>query len=810
MPITTIPFRPGINRELTNYSNKGGFYNSEKIRFRNGSPEKLGGWINANASATFNGVARSFTAWETSDGTSLIGFGTNQKYYIVGPNTATSIGNTSNIYNDVTPVNPLISGTVTLGATPFTTVSGSPLVNVVDTNYVLLTTGTFINFTSTTTANGVTINGPYEIIAFTANGYQIVASTNATSSGSFGTSVTLTYSVNAVSGVDVLAAGWGVGTWGSGTWGIGATLSNFNVLQVWSQANFGNDLLSALSGGALYYWTYTNASTFNPAVTINAKAGLQIKTTQTVAASVTASNTFTILNAQGVDYGAIVSGTGIPANTYVTSNYTGYTTVTVSNNVTLTAGQQVNFSYSQYCAPTQVGQIIVSPTNQFTVALGSTPYNPYSFSPSFSPLLVRWSDQSVPWEWTPATYNQSGQQSLSVGSYIVGGLNTRQEILIWTDRALYSMQYVGAPFVFTFNLMMDNISLIGQNAAISVNGATYWMGNDKFYIYNGTVTTLPCTVRKFVFSNINVAQAGQVVCGQNEQYNEIWWFYPSIKSPINDSYVIYNYAENLWYYGTLNRTAWLQSSLFVWPMAIFSLQTTYLYNSISASGATLLTFVNGGSYPVSGTVKIDNEYISYTGLTSYSSGSTFYPNTYQATITGRGLYSTTTAAHGAYTKINYIVPNQITFQDNGIDDNTQLIGIQPFTSYLQTADFDINGGDHFGYVWRFLPDFTFQGSTAGTPSIVLTINARNSSGSSYLTSTGGDEGNTITNTDGTVNNTQSAPIPPNTYPVEQYTGVLYTRIRGRQMNFTITSSGQTGVFWQMGTQRFDVRPDGRR
>ena len=166
-----------------------------------------------------------------------------------------------------------------------------------------------------------------------------------------------------------------------------------------------------------------------------------------------------------------------------------------NNAVTLAAGDPVNFSYSGQTAPTQVNQVIVSSTYQFVVALGSTPYNPQTFNQPFNPMLVRWSDQSIPYEWTPATYNQSGEQTLAAGSYIVGGISTRQENLIWTDRALYSMQYVGAPFVFSFTLMMDNISIASPYAMITVNGVTYWMGVDKFYMYNGTVTPLPCSVQ---------------------------------------------------------------------------------------------------------------------------------------------------------------------------------------------------------------------------------------------------------------------------------------------------------------------------
>ena len=859
MPITKIEFKPGINREVTNYAGSGGYYDSNNIRFRSGNPEKIGGWTAFDVG--YNGVARTMWYWQTSSGCSLIAIGTNQKYYI-------EAGGSGGTFNDITPTT---TGTLT---NPFATTSGSKVVTVLDSTSITL--GTFVNFSSTT-VGGVTINGLYEIInyptlptlattaasgaagtatisfaaqafavpagskvtisgvtptgyngtytvtasttssvsfanattgaqtiagtiQFSIAGYQILASANATSTTVGGGSVTATYDLNAGNAVvSSSTGGWGASPWGAGGWGSATPTSV--PLRLWSQANFGDNLVFAQNNGGLYYWefdtTYPDALPMGSTnTTITTAPSKKIKTTQTVVNAVTSSTTFVVANAQGIDYGALVTGSGVPANTYVSKSpdYTGSVNVTVTNAVTLTAGQQVSFSYSGQTAPTEVGSVIVSTTNQIVIALGSTPYNPATFAQSFSPMLVRWSDQSLPYEWTPATYNQSGEQSLSLGSYIVCGLSTRQENLIWTDRALYSMQYVGSPYVFNFHLMMDNISIISSNAMISVNGATYWMGADKFYFYNGTVVPLPCSVRKYIFSNINQSQAEQIVCGQNEQFNEIWWFYPSTSSLVNDSYVIYNYLDSTWYYGTMNRTAWLQTSLQTYPLAVYSVQNSYLSAAINAS-ATSISLLNASSYPSSGTVLIDSEQISYTGVTTTS-------------LTGctRGVNGTTAASHAAYAAVQSYTYNQILNHEIGVDDVSSNVAgaTNPITTYLQTSDFDINGGDHFGYVWRFLPDFTFQGSTAATTQIYLTLNPRNSPGAAYLT--GGDIGNVA---DSTVSNTQAAPLPPNTTPVEQFTNVIYTRIRGRQMNFKVQSTA-TGVTWQMGVMRFDVRPDGRR
>jgi len=811
MPIVKIPFQPGINREVTNYAGSGGYYDCDKIRFRAGNPEKIGGWINAYYPNTFYGVARSIWNWETSTTLNLIAMGTNQKYYV----------NFGGTYYDITPV----AGTATL-TNPFATTSGSPLVTVTDPTSV--TVGTWVTYSGATAVGGLTLNGSYEVISIVSGGYTIIAGSNATSTATGGGTVTASYQINAGNAtVASSGSGWGGPGWGQGGWGGvnsgGQLVTTYLPLRLWSQANFGDNLVAAISDGAMYYWTPTFSSGgFSPMVTINSAAASNVKTTQTVVSAVTSSTTFVVANSQGVDYGAVVAlgtgasgGSSIPAGTTVSASpyYTGYTTVTVSNAVTLAAGDPVNFSYSGQTAPTQVNQVIVSSTYQFVIALGATPYNPQTFSQPFNPMLVRWSDQSIPYEWTPATYNQSGEQTLVAGSYIVGGIATRQENLIWTDRALYSMQYVGAPFVFSFQLMMDNISIASPYAMITVNGVTYWMGTDKFYMYNGTVTPLPCSVRKYVFSNLNQTQSYQVVCGQNEQFNEVWWLYPSSQSYVNDSYVIYNYAENSWYYGTINRTAWFNSSLQYNPLAVFSIQTSYLSSAITTTGAiNSIPVINAFSYPQSGVVIIGSEQLSYTGNIGTA-------------LTGitRAVNNTTAVTHSQYAKVSFVAPNQILFHEYGVDDVSTGTAV-PINSYLQTSDFDIGqGGDHFGYVWRMLPDFTFVGSTANTPTIYLTLNPRNNSGVPYLTSTGGDENNSVALTDGTVLNTQDAPTPPNqatpglnytsfprnTYPVEQYTGAIYTRVRGRQMAYVI-SSNSTGVQWQMGAMRFDIRPDGRR
>jgi hypothetical protein len=422
--------------------------------------------------------------------------------------------------------------------------------------------------------------------------------------------------------------------------------------------------------------------------------------------------------------------------------------------------------------------IIDSPVNDFVITCGSTPYDPTNFSPTFNPLLVRWSDQGNAYEFVPEVTNQSGEQSLSHGSYIVTAVNTRQEILVWTDTALFSMQYVGPPFVWSFTLLDQDVSIASQNSMLTVNNVVYWMGRDKFFMYSGRVETLPCTLRQFVYSDINYDQLSQVVAGANEGYNEVWWFYPSANSTINDRYVIYNYLERIWYYGNINRSFWSEHSQRNYPLAAFSLDTGFLATAINSS-VTTIALTDTSTYPMSGTVQIGSEKISYTD----KSGNT---------LTGcvRGAESTTAASHEQYTEVTYIVPNQVMQHEVGNDDASVTPAL-PIEAYIETSDFDIQDGQTFGYVWRMLPDLNFTGSNATSPTVTLTVRPRQNSGSNYTNA----DSPTVTRTA--------------TIPIQQYTGQVYTRVRGRQMAFRVDST-ELGVAWQMGMMRIDVRPDGRR
>jgi hypothetical protein len=764
MPLTKLQLRPGITRETTNYAAEGSYYSCDKIRFRYGFPEKIGGWTNYSPGNSFAGVSRSLFNWATYTNANLLALGTNQKYYV----------EYGGVYNDITP----LRATATLGTDPIETVSGSLLATITHAGHGT-EAGSFVTFSGATAVGGLTIEGEYEVIAvLTPNTYTIASPTAASSAATGGgAAVVAAYLLSAGNPTFTTAGGWGAGPWGRGTWGSDYVLGGVaSQLRLWSQDNHEEDLVFAPRGGSLYYWT-ADVSTFTRGRLLSAVAN-ETEKFRTTATSGGAGTTITVADASFINVGSVViSGTNIatPGTDYVTA--ISGNTVTLSAATSGAASGVYVFSYAGRYVPNTVSYVLSSDTSGFTITLGSTRYDPTTFTQTFDPMLVRWSDQSRPWEFVPETTNQSGEVDLSNGSYLVCGIDTQQEILVWSDTALFSMQYVGPPYTFSFSLRADNISIAGPNAVAAANGVSYWMGADKFYTYAGQVQTLPCSVRKFVFNDFNANQLFQVVAGTNEAFNEVWWFYPSATSNINNRYVAYNYLDNVWTYGTLNRTAWLDSGLRSNPMAVFSLQASFLDADLTAD-ATSFALVNAASYPTSGTVTIEDEDIAYTMIIGNTvSGCT------------RGVNGTTAATHLAYRPVTYRVPNQVLFHESGVDDR-ELPTAAPINAFIESNDFDIADGHQFGFVTRILPDVSFEGSTANNPAVTMTVRARGNSGRPYTT----DGVPTVART--------------STSPIEQYTGEVFVRIRGRQMTLKIESTA-LGVAWQLGAARIDVRPDGR-
>jgi hypothetical protein len=631
MPLQKTLFKPGVNRENTRYTTEGGWYECDKIRFRQGNPEKIGGWTRFNAN-TFLGVCRSLWNWITLGGANLVGVGTNLKFYICQ----------GGAYYNITPV----GATPTTIANPFSAVTIAPYSSTITVTAAShgLDTDDFVRFDNVA-AGGLggniteaVLEQTYQVTVVNANTFTFLAkdpstgalvTSNASDTGNGGASVQVYYPLSPGPATQVPIIGWGAGPWNTGVWGTGTSAPI--PLRLWNQYNYGEDLLYGPRGAALYYWDSSG-------------------------------------------------GTGSP----------GYNITTVGDADT----------------PTVQNYFTVSDVSRFVIVFGTNDYG----SATLDPMLIRWSDQEDYTTWTPAATNQAGSVRLSHGSEIITAIQTRQEIVVFTDSAVYSLQYLGPPVVWGTQLLGDNISIVGPNAVSVASGVMYWMGIDKFYRYDGRVQTLNCDLRRYVFNDFNFEQNLQVFSGTNEGFNEIWWFYCSANSTTVDKYVVYNYLENTWYYGTLARTAWLDSGLLDFPIA-----ATYINNLVQ--------------------------------------------------------------------------------HEDGIDDNSTATPTA-IESYISSSEFDIGDGHNFGFVWRILPDLTFSNSTVSStnqqPQVNMTLYGLYNSGS------------------GSVDNASQAVVKGTTYVItEEFTGQIYTRVRGRQLIFRIGST-QLGTTWQLGAPRIDIRQDGRR
>jgi len=718
MPLKKIMFRPGVNRENTRYAAEtmgaggsmavqnatAGWYESDKIRFRAGTPEKIGGWQRISTS-TFLGVCRSLWNWVTLGLVNLLGVGTNLKFYL----------EKGGAYYDITP----IRATSTINNNPFA-LTASTTVTVTDTAHGCIT-GDFVTFSGATDIGGVgtnviasILNREFQVTVLSANTYtiQIAVVPNATAlagSPGGGASVVAAYQINTGAAYALPSVGWGAGTWSTGPWGVGS--SSTSSIRLWSQSNWGEDLVFGPRGGGMYYWDATG-TTSTRGVLLSSLGGT---VTLTIASPCVITLTEALPTGTGIQLattGALPTGL-LTGTTYYLENVQGLT----ANLSTTPGGAYINTSGTQSGVqsisvledvPKVQNLIFVADVNRFVFAMGCNDVG----SAIQDPMLIRWCDQESILVWYPQPTNQAGSVRLSHGSRIVSAIQTRQEIVVLTDSTVYSLQYVGAPIVWSTQLLGDNISIIGQNAIAQASNVVYWMGVDKFYKYDGRVQTLRCDLRQYVFSDINLTQAAQVFAGTNEGFNEVWWFYCSNNSTVVDKYVVYNYLEDVWYYGTMGRTAWLDTGLRNYPVA-----ATYSYNIV-----------------------------------------------------------------------NHELGN----------DNNETSASLPIESYVASAEFDIDDGHNFGFVWRLLPDLTFRGSTtSNTPQVTISLIPMQNSGSGYYNprSEGGSD--------------QASVQRIATVPVEEFTGQVYIRVRGRQMVFKVRSD-QLGTAWQLGAPRIDIRPDGRR
>lgn len=596
MPLQKIVFKPGVNRENTRYTTEGGWYECDKIRFRQGNPESIGGWVPYSLN-TFQGVCRSLFAWASVSGFSYIGVGTNLKFYI----------EKGGAFYDITP----IRETSIINTNPFA-LTASTTVTVTDTNHGC-STGDFVTFSGATDIGGVgtnvtasVLNREFQVTVVTANTYtiQLSVTPNATAiaaSPGGGSAVTAAYQLSVGPSFAVPLTGWGAGAWGSGTWGITTSNTTF-TMRLWSQQNYGPNLVFGPRGGGIYYWEEALSVTSRGAL-LNSLGGA---VTFTVASPTVATFANVFTENTAVQFSASPGGTlpaGIsPSTTYYLFNVNGLTANLLNsagNIINVSGAGSGTFSVSKLVdVPTVNNLLSVSDTSRFLFAFGCNDYG----SSALDPMLIRWSDQDNIFEWSPDATNQAGSVRLSSGFSIVATLQTRQEFLVFTDSALYSMQYLGPPIVWGTQILGDNLSIASQNAAVLASGVAYWMGIDKFYMYDGRVQTLNCDVRRHVFSDFHLDQKAQVYAGTNEAFNEVWWFYCSANSTYADRYVVYNYLERTWYYGTLARSTWYDSGLLAYPVA-----TTY--DSVSQTGR-LIAHENGINDNTAGTDTAIYSYVS--------------------------------------------------------------------------------------------------------------------------------------------------------------------------------------------------------
>lgn len=870
--LQVLNLRPGVNREGTSYAAEGGFYACDKVRFRSGLPEKLGGWVQY-VGANYAGLCRHFVEWVSLSNYYLLGVGTNLKYYIltggvyynITPIRATFALGTDPIYTmkstltsginasaTVIPIATLSANNFNL-AVPFVVQIGSELIfvpavdaggntlgsssypctrgyagttaaahsssDVVSSSMIVIESvnngayqGDYVTISGVTgTIGGISntyINAEFAIVAVELDYIIVDTGVQATSAANGGGSAAdAAYQIHIGSAFTESLHGWGAGPW------PGNPAGNFNhpwntpyiggfesLLRLWSAGNFGQDLYFNLRNGPIFYWdAATNLSTYGsvtgPGVSITDQAVAAIPATEIVngdyymIASVGTTN-FTLIGAASNTVGlgfiadltsGAATGTGEVWDPATPSVAAYVLTTDERHIVALGCNDAITAALSPVVSGSFVSGVtyVISyvGTTDFTaigassnalgvtfVADGPGTGDGEALEVVQDPMFIAWCGQEAPKEWYPTVTNTAGSYRLTYGSKIITAERTRQEILIWTDTALYSMQYVGAPYIYSFNPISVDITIVSPNAMTTATGVTYWMGLDKFYAYSGRVDTLPCALRQYIFDDINTDQWDQVYAGTNEKYNEVWWMYPSADSLINNRYVIYNYLEKLWYYGQLSRTAWLDSHIVGNPLA-----------ASAQYSATAL--IPGATYIIS--------YVGNTDWTAVGAAASIQGETFIAENTGTGT--------GYAVQVTGVVVQHETGTDDG-----SMNPAQPIAAYIESADFDLgDGGYQFSFVKRLIPDIDFIGSSNVAPSATMTLKARNYPGQGVAGLS------TMQNSNAPISGSEVST------QVYDYTQEVWIRLRGRQLVFRIESDA-LGVKWQLGTPRLQIQSDGRR
>ena len=782
MPLQKLQFRPGINRESTSYSNEGGWFDCDKVRFRTGYAEKIGGWTKYSTTA-FAGTCRALFPWTTLDGTNFIGVGTEQKYYI----------SSGGSYFDITPVR--ATQAAGSSAVTFAATNGSTTLTVTDVDHGARVND-YVTFSGASTLGGLVtaaiLNAEHQITEIVnSNSYKIVVSATANSSdtGNGGANVKAEYQISVGLDSQAYGNGWGAGIWnGVNTNALTTTLaeeldasetgvdvasatglSNSDIIQVDDElmiiTNISSTTLTVTRGhggttaathlnGETVRLAHGNATTSDDYVNLINGSGMASDATVTTAtvdsSAGFATSGYIKIEDEIIQYTSKADGTSISG---LVRGEFGTTAATHADNIAVfeasagwgipvdstIAGEQLRvWSHDNFGedliinvrdsdiyywdastgtaaravklstlsnsnkAPTVSRFVVTSDIDRHILFFGCDPEGSTGVQ---DPLLIRFGDQESNLEFETKLTNTAGELRIGTGSEIVAVKQTKQQILVWTDISLHTVQYVGPPFTFGLQEISRSITIIGPNAAVAVNDVMYWMGKEEFYVYSGKVQKIPCTVKDFVFSDFNRDQDEKVFAGHNSAYGEVWWFYCSADSTTNDKYVIYNYEQNIWYFGNLDRTAWIDRGTSQYPIASSTDKHLYYHEFGEDDGST---------NPASG-----------------------------------------------------------------------------ISAHIESSQIDIGDGEQFLFAKRIIPDITFRDSTHPTPAAVFTLKAREYPGTDYF------------------NNQASNVEQSSSSPVELFTNKIDTRVRGRSFAIRVSSTNE-GTAWRLGTPRIDIRPDGRR
>jgi len=794
MPLMKIAPKPGMFTDGTRYSAEGTWYDADKVRFRKGFVEKIGGW-SKYITDRFLGVCRSLHDWVTDSGGKYIGLGTTLKLYV----------NLGGAYYDVTPVR----STVSLGTNPLATVDETAVVTVTTSTNHGAVVGDYVTLAGAADSGGIAaakINIEHRIVALGApdgsnadTKFRIVCSAQATSTATAagGASVTAAFQINTGLDTYVSGGGWGSSTWGSSTWGSAAGIGQASQLRIWSIDNFGDDMLACVRQGKVFYWDESNG-TSTRAIPLEEVVRRSVTLLSNPISVTNTSSVITVTDKGGhgaavgdkvtlagaADVGGVVAASINKEHT-IASIPTG-TTFTVdtgdaASSTTTGGGSSVTAAYQAgtHYAPAGALQVLMSDVGRHVVCLGATDVN----STDIDPLNVRWSSSETVGTWQALSTNSAGGQKLSSGSEIIGGLATRQEILIWTDAGIVSMRYVGSPFYFSFTEVARGMSMISPNAAVNANGEVYFMDRGAFYKYAGSVQKLPCPVLTTVFDDFDKDQTFKVVAGSNPDFSEVIWFYPSASGDgTNDKYVIYNYEENVWYTGSLGRGQWNQAVTKTYPLASSIIKKSLSDNPLttntsdpSDSNVSIYSPSHGlsvddviiikGASAVGGleAVLLNNQHtvVSVTDADNY-------------TIT---IADTATADTGGGGTVEVCYENVLYNHESGYDDDGSAM-----SAYIETADMDLGEGDHTWSIHRIIPDIYFKEADSGDE-VTISLNGHNFPADSQAS-------------------IASAAFTSST-------DQAHIRARARQVSMKVQSSG-SGYGWRIGYVRLDGRQDNRR